>query len=181
MTRFTRLDDLFASLPQVGEVAWIGVRPERRAPMQVMQSVEAQVGTGLVGDRFSGDERSKRQVTLIQMEHLEVVGRLLHGPAVSPEILRRNIGVRGINLLALVGARFSVGGALLEGSGRCDPCSWMEEALGPGGYNAVRGHGGITARVIEGGRITVGDAVTLREAASLRGRTGQSRTGDLFS
>jgi hypothetical protein len=65
----------------------------------------------------------------------------------------------GINLLALKDKRFRVGAALLEGSGECAPCSRMAETFGPGGYNAVRGHGGITARVIEGATIYIGDAV----------------------
>lgn len=65
----------------------------------------------------------------------------------------------GINLLALHDRRFRIGSALLEGTGLCHPCSRMEEALGQGGYNAMRGHGGITARVLEGGLVQIGDRV----------------------
>ena len=73
--------------------------------------------------------------------------------------MRRNVVVRGINLLALKGRRFRIGPALLEASGECHPCTRMEEILGAGGYNAMRGLGGITARVIEGATIRIGDAV----------------------
>lgn len=76
---------------------------------------------------------------------------------VRPEQLRRNIVVSGINLLALKNQSFQLGEAVLESTGPCHPCSRMEEALGAGGYNAMRGHGGITARVISPGNVQVGD------------------------
>lgn len=88
-----------------------------------------------------------------------MLAQLLARP-VEPAILRRNVIVSGINVIALKGARFRIGESLLLGTGPCEPCSRMEEALGPGGYNAMRGHGGITARVLEAGRINIGDAVT---------------------
>lgn len=103
----------------------------------------------------------KRQVTLIQAEHLAVVGSLLGRDAVDPSLLRRNVAVAGINLYAMRDARFRVGNVLLEGTGICAPCSRMEAALGPGGYNAMRGHGGITARVLEAGLIEMGATVAL--------------------
>jgi MOSC domain-containing protein YiiM len=86
---------------------------------------------------------------------------------ITPDRVRRNLVTEGVNLLALKERRFRVGEAELETSGECHPCSRMEENLGVGGYNAIRGLGGITARVISGGLIRLGDPVERldREAA----------------
>lgn len=115
--------------------------------------------SGLDGDRYAG-RSIKRQVTLIQHEHLSVIGSLLDRDEVDPSLLRRNLSVSGINLLALKGKRIVIGTAILEYTGLCHPCSRMEEVFGDGGYNAVRGHGGITASVVEDGQISLNDAVS---------------------
>jgi len=78
---------------------------------------------------------------------------------VDPVGLRRNLVVSGINLIALKNARLQVGEAVLELVGPCQPCSRMEDTIGPGGYAAMRGHGGMTARVLVGGTMRVGDRV----------------------
>ena len=116
-------------------------------------------GLGLEGDRWCGAPAGARQVTLMAEEHLLAIARFLGHAEIGPEHLRRNIVVGGINLLALKGHQIQVGSAVLEVSGECHPCSRMEETLGPGGYNAVRGHGGLTARVLVPGVVDVGDAV----------------------
>lgn len=142
-----------------GRLRWIGLRPARCAPVQAVAEARAEAGRGLEGDRWRGAPEGKRQVTLISMEHLGAIAAFLGRAEVGPELLRRNFAVEGVNLLALKGRRFRLGEALLETTGECHPCSRMEEVLGPGGYNAVRGHGGITARVIEGGVLRLGDAL----------------------
>ena len=103
----------------------------------------------------------KSLATLIEAEGLLAIAAYLGRDVLAPELLRRNILTRGINLLALKGKTFRIGGAVLAYSGECHPCSQMETLLGPGGYNAVRGHGGVTARILESGEIRTGDAVTV--------------------
>ena len=149
------------SIPQQGKVEWIGIRPKRMLEVRFFNEVQANPDTGLEGDHFKKLSTGKRQVTLIQQEHLDVVARILGKSEITPEFLRRNIVVSGINLLALKHQQFQVGEVLLETTGICAPCSRMEENLGAGGYNSMRGHGGITAKILQGGQIKLGDTVCL--------------------
>ncbi|WP_043308897.1 MOSC domain-containing protein [Pseudomonas sp. ML96] len=159
----TPLPELIAHVPQRGRVRWLGVRPLAREAMLELQAVEARREAGLTGDHARPGPRNARQVTLIQWEHLAVI-RALIGRELSPADLRRNIAVSDINLFSLKGRRFRIGQALLETTGWCQPCARLEERLGPGTFQAVRGHGGITARVIEGGVIRLDDEVRVEQA-----------------
>ena len=153
------LGRLLAAPARPGVVEWIGVRPARRAPLVAVELALLDPEMGLAGDHYAGRADRARQVTLIAAEHLPAIGSYLGRGAARPEELRRNLVVRGVNLLALKGARLRVGGAVLEVTGECQPCSRMEQILGVGGYNAVRGHGGVTARVVAAGAARPGDAV----------------------
>lgn len=153
---------LMETFPQAGKLEWIGLRPVRRAPLQSFNHVEVLADYGLVGDHKAQRAGGKRQVTLIQREHLDALASMLGRAAIDPALLRRNLVVSGINLLALRDAQFEIGGVVFEGSGLCEPCSRMEEVLGAGGYNAMRGHGGIIARALSGGVIRVGEMVAYK-------------------
>lgn len=152
-----QLAELIGRFAQPGRVAWIGVRPERRAEMRVLEAVE--VGeAGLAGDHRATP--GKRAVTLIQAEHLPVIAALSGVLPVSPAQLRRNLMVSGVNLLGLRGRVVAIGSDVrLWITGPCAPCSRMETALGHGGYAAMRGHGGMTAEVLAEGPCAVGDPV----------------------
>ncbi len=121
---------------------------------------------GLAGDHYHGSS-GVRQVSLIGCENLAAIGSFL-GIEAAPAQLRRNIVVSGINLLALKGCWFRLGAALLEYTGDCHPCSRMEDILGAGGYNAVRGQGGILARVLEAGPVALGDPIARVATAAAR-------------
>ena len=140
-----------------GRVVWIGVRPARRTAPTPTESVMLDPTGGVDGDHARSP---RRQVTLIGAEDLAAIAAFLGRDQVEPAALRRNIVVAGINLHALKEAGVRIGAAELLVTGACHPCSRMEEVFGTGGYNAVRGHGGVTARIVRAGRVAVGDAVS---------------------
>jgi MOSC domain-containing protein YiiM len=165
---------------QNGRVEWIGLCTARRGVVEIVSEAKAEIGTGLVGDHHATSGKSERQVTMIQHEHLAVVAALLNREEVRPEEVRRNLVISGINLIALKNQTFRIGDAILEGTGPCVPCSRMTEVLGPGGYNAMRGHGGITVRVLQTGTIRVGDEV-VPSSEPIEDNDQTSRQKRLFS
>lgn len=150
-----KLSEMIARVAQPGRVDWIGLRAARRADATEVAAAEL-TAAGLAGDHA---RPGRRAVTLVQAEHLTAVGAFLGRGPVPPALLRRNLVVAGINLASLKGREVAVGDAVLRLTGICAPCSRMEEALGPGGYAALRGHGGWCAEVVVPGRIARGDPV----------------------
>ncbi len=152
--------ELMDSREFVGKVEWIGIADARRQDHSTPSQIEVVKGEGIVGEHHRGNQaRPHRQVTLIQHEHLAVIGGLLGRDAVDPALLRRNLVVSGINLASLREAEFSVGNVVLKGTGDCVPCALMDDTLGAGGYAAMVSHGGITATVESSGEIALGAEV----------------------
>lgn len=166
-------------VPRPGRLEAIFLRPQRGAPAISVDMASALVGRGLDGDRSAVRRAApaatggRRQVTLIQAEHLALIAAWTDTDP-DAAVLRRNLVVSGLNLLAarspfkdqLLWMRLGES-VILQITGPCEPCSKMEAALGPGGYNAMRGHGGLTARVLVGGALAVGDAVRVVPAGAL--------------
>lgn len=150
------LAEMMAAFAQPGVVRAILLRPARRETLVAVQSAKL-LTQGLEGDR---SRAGKRAVTLIQEEHLPVIAALSGRGQVAPELLRRNIVVSGLNLSAFRDKQLQLGSAIIELTVPCHPCSRMEEALGHGGYTAMRAHGGFCAEVVKPGDLQVGDAVT---------------------
>lgn len=153
------ISQLLAGPLRPGRLLWIGLRPTRKAPMLMPASALFVAEQGIEGDRYRTHRNGPRQVTLIAAEDLAAIASFLGKGEVSPELLRRNLVTSGVNLNALKGRRVRIGQVILEISGDCAPCSQMEANLGPGGYNAVRGRGGLTARIVNGGEVRLGDIV----------------------
>jgi MOSC domain-containing protein YiiM len=143
----------------MGEVVSIHIVPHRDGVAEAVDRAMAQTNYG-----FDGDWRSRRnrsgQLTLIEAEVLEEVGRLLGYP-VPPGASRRQIVVRGVKLNDLIGQRIRIGAIRLFVEASCDPCARMEETIGAGAREALEGRGGVRCHVLRGGEIRVGDPVAL--------------------
>jgi len=150
-----------------GTVEYVHVAGEAGAPPEQQESVKAVVEKGLQGDRYfenegtfsSEDAERKRDVTLIEAEAIEQAEDE-YDVRFEPGVHRRNITVRGVGLNRLVGKRFRVGDAVIEGVELCEPCTYLERKLEEKGVQEALVHrGGLRCAVVESGEIAVGDDV----------------------
>lgn len=176
-TTNSSLRELTTQFAQAGKLNAIYLRPARSIACVKTSIATALTGCGLQGDRASlaasrNPLGSNRQVTLIQAEHIAVISSLMNKP-IDAALLRRNLVVSGINLLAAKSLfkdqpmHLTIGDVVLEITGPCEPCSKMEATIGKGAYNAMRGHGGVNARVIKGGELRLGDSVNCTVATHI--------------
>jgi MOSC domain-containing protein YiiM len=173
------LRELTQQFASEGRIEAIILRPARGEPAVVVAEARAEPGRGLLGDRRanavrSGRQSSKRELTLFQAEHLPVVANWCGLTELQPTRLRRNLVVSGLNLIGMrspfpdVLLEWAVGDeVIIQVTGPCEPCSKMAVELGEGSYNSLRGHGGMTARILSGGVIRVGDRVRLNAIQSV--------------
>lgn len=128
---------------------------------RAVESVRAFAGRGLEGNRYfyDGDAPPGRALTLIAAEAL-AEGEAESGVPLGALESRRNVLTQGIDLNALVGRRFRVGGVECYGVELCEPCSTLEGMTRPGVIKAYVHRAGLNADVLSDGEIRVGDAVT---------------------
>jgi MOSC domain-containing protein YiiM len=151
--------------PGVGRVEAIHVTEAGSGPMRPLDRVRAIAGVGLEGDRYatgtghySHDPKVDRQITLIAAEELERLAAV-DGIALSPAESRRNVLTRGIDVNALVGRRFRIGGVECEGTRLCEPCRYLTDLVGKPILAPLVHRAGLRARILSDGELAVGDEV----------------------
>jgi MOSC domain-containing protein YiiM len=144
----------------LGKVVAIHIAEKARQAMQEIPLATLVADKGIEGDRYFG-RKPNLNVTLVQEEFLEEAVDEL-GVSNRPGMSRRNITVRGVTLNDLLGKRFCIGEAELEGVSLCEPCRNMESSIGSGAVAALSGRCGIRARVARGGVIRQGDEIKLK-------------------
>ena len=149
-----------------GRVEAIAIAAEAEAPMVRVDRAVARKGRGLEGDRyfdqrgtFSNVHGRGYDLTLIEAEVLDALE--LPSEQIAPEEARRNVITRGIDLNALVGRPFTVGGVECLGQRLCEPCAHLERLTAnagkPGTLRALIHKGGLRADIVSDGEIHVGD------------------------
>ena len=122
------------------------------APTIRETTLEFEAGRGIAGDRF---EKGRYPITFFSLEVAEEIATTFESE-IDIELYRRNIIISGVNLCELIGQQFRIGEVLFEGMAHCNPCTWMDAMITKGVYREMKGRGGLRAKVLEGGTISIG-------------------------
>ncbi len=147
-----------------GSIAAIYVTSEAGTPLVPVHSALLQAGRGIVGDRYHDhagtfseqlQDTQDWEVTLIEQEEVERFNTA-EGMELGPGSFRRNVVTVGVRLNDLVGSRFQVGPAILEGMRLCEPCAYLSKLLGPKVLRAMAHRAGLRARALRLGAASRG-------------------------
>lgn len=128
-----------------------GREPDEYPAIEV-PSIECVAGHGIHGDRFFDyQEDYKGQITFFSLEVFDELCGALEVQDCSPGLVRRNVMTRDVDLNELIDQDFEVQGVRFRGTGECQPCYWMNRAIGPGAEKFLKGCGGLRARILSDG------------------------------
>jgi MOSC domain-containing protein YiiM len=127
-------------------------------PMRAVTSVSCVRGRGIEGDRFFDFKPNyKGQITFFAVEIYEALSARLEVWDKAPAVFRRNVITRGVDLNTLIGNEFTVQGVRFLGVAECSPCYWMDRAFARGAEKALEGNGGLRAKILSDGVLTIDD------------------------
>lgn len=127
-------------------------QPAGQSPVIELDEASLVAGKGIEGDRFFGwKEDYKGQITFFSHEVYKDLCASLGVTDTPPSVFRRNVIVSGIDLNSLIGQEFILQGIRFRGICECSPCHWMDQAFHPGAESALKGRGGLRARILTSG------------------------------
>jgi MOSC domain-containing protein YiiM len=138
------------------------------SPMSGRPEVRAIAGRGLEGDRyFAGlgtfspqPQKPDFEITFIENEKIGAFAREFDLPFSATQA-RRNIVTEGVDLNALVGRDFQVGGVRVRGIRLCEPCNHLAKASFPETLKGLVRKAGLRAQILFNGFIRVGDSIVI--------------------
>ena len=152
-----------------------GREPDNYPPIEV-ESIECVAGLGIRHDRFFNyRDEYKGQITFFSLEVFDQLCAALHLQNVDPALTRRNVLTRGVDLNRLIGQEFNVQGVRFRGTEECRPCYWMDDAIGPGAEQFLKGKGGLRARILTDGELCSSKFVLSREGTAFQPGPEESR------
>lgn len=150
--------------------------PPGENPILEVSELECVAGRGIRGDRFfSHAENHKGQITFFAAEVYEWLCAELKVPNKSPAVFRRNVVTKGSDLNSFVGKEFEIQGIRFLGVEECKPCYWMNLAFGAGAEEALRGRGGLRAKILTDGVLRLMAESKNVQAADCFGRSARSQ------
>jgi MOSC domain-containing protein YiiM len=149
------------------KVVAIVTTSEAGAPLRSVTQASLEAGRGLVGDRYYAHggtfsdqlkDSADWEITLIESEEIQRFNES-QGLSLPPASFRRNIITSGVRLNDLVGRRFKVGSAVLEGMHLCEPCAHLGKLIGPTVVKGMAHRAGLRARIVTGCIVRIGDDI----------------------